>query len=326
MTAPLRLHVGSYTSRGGAGVYALHLDADRFLRRGVYSDAPDASWAVQSARTGLVYAVEEAKVGRISVHRLNGSGWERLARVETGGAEPCYLGLDRAERKLAVANYASGSIALFDLGEDGLPVGPAVVRAHAGSGPVADRQASAHAHCTVFGPDGALYHVDLGTDEVLRYSLRPDGALDQPTVAFAAPAGSGPRHLLFHPRRPMAVLVSELASTLTMFDLTDRGLREREQLSTLPRGFAGHNLGGHLGINRTGNRIYVSNRGHDSIAVFAWADSGDCRLVQSISSEGTAPRHFRLLDRERLLAVANEESDNVVLLRVGTDGSLASAG
>jgi 6-phosphogluconolactonase len=326
MTAPVCLHVGSYRSRGGAGVYALHLDADRFVRGGVYSDAPDASWAVQSARTGLVYMVEEAEVGRIGVHRFNGSGWQRMARVATDGALPCYLALDPAERKLAVANYGGGSVAVFGVGEDGLPAGSAVVHLHTGSGPVLDRQDSAHAHCAVFAPDGVLYHVDLGSDQILRYSLRPDGTLDRPTVEFAAPAGSGPRHLLFHPRRPLAVLVSELASTLTIFDLTERGLCERQQLSTLPAGFAGDNLGGHLGINRTGDRIYVSNRGHDSVAVFAWADTGDCGPVQHVSSEGASPRHFRLLNGERLLAVANEESDNVVLLHVGTDGSLASTG
>jgi 6-phosphogluconolactonase len=326
MNTPVCLHVGSYRSRGGAGVYALHLDADQFVRGGVYSDAQDASWAVQSARTRLVYVVEEAEVGRIGVHRFNGSAWHRIARVETDGALPCYLALDPAERKLAATNYGSGSIAVFDLREDGLPAGPAVVRQHTGSGPVHDRQASAHAHCALFAPDGGLYHVDLGSDQILRYAVRADGTLDQPTVAFAAPAGSGPRHLLFHPRRPLAVLVSELASTLTIFDLTERGLRERQRVSTLPPGFAGHNLGGHLGISRNGNRIYVSNRGHDSVAVFVWEDAGDCAPVQHASSEGVSPRHFRLLNNERLLAVVNEESDNVVLLEVGTDGSLASAG
>jgi 6-phosphogluconolactonase len=326
MTTPLCLHVGSYTNRGGAGLYTLQLDGDGFERCGVYGDAPDASWAVQSPRTGLVYMVEEAKVGRIGVHRSNGRGWQRMARALTGGAQPCYLALDQAERKLAVANYGSGSIAVFDLGDDGLPAAPAEVRQHTGSGPVRDRQASAHAHCAVFAPDRALYHVDLGSDEILRYSLRPDGTLDQPTVEFAAPAGSGPRHMLFHPRRSLAVLVSELASTLTIFDLTERGLRERQRLSTLPPRFGGHNLAGHLEMNRTGNRIYVSNRGHDSLAVFSWDDNGDCALVQHIGSEGASPRHFRLLNEERSLAVANEESDNVVLLHVRVDGSLASAG
>src|SRR5215203_5294978 len=105
MSARVFLHVGSYTSRGGAGLYALDLDADQFVRGGVYSDAQDASWAVQSARTRLVYVVEEAEVGRIGVHRFNGSRWHRLARVETDGALPCYLALDPAERKLAAANY-----------------------------------------------------------------------------------------------------------------------------------------------------------------------------------------------------------------------------
>src|SRR3954452_6455458 len=133
MTAPVCMHVGSYSKRGGAGVYALDLDADRFERRGFYGDAPDASWSVQSARTGLVYMVEETDVGRVGVHRYNGSGWQRMARVETGGAQPCYLALDAAERKLAVANYGSGSVAVFPLGEDGLPAGPPAVRQHTGS-------------------------------------------------------------------------------------------------------------------------------------------------------------------------------------------------
>jgi 6-phosphogluconolactonase len=245
--------------------------------------------------------------------------------VPTFGAEPCYVTLNPDESWLAVANYGSGSIALFRLDEQtGLPLQPPSVRQNVGGGPVENRQDSAHAHCVCFSPDQRwLYHVDLGTDEVLAYAFDPaTGSIGAPRIAFHAPAGAGPRQLVFHPAAPAALLLCELASTLTVLDVGDGSLTARQVVSTLPHGFVGESLAGHLSINAASNRAYVTNRGHDSIAVFSWDTAGVVNLLQHAPSGGGSPRSFVLLEREQQLIVANEEGGNVTVFQLGADGTL----
>jgi predicted dienelactone hydrolase len=124
---------------------------------------------------------------------------------------------------------------------------------------------------------------------VLRFSLDDAVLLETVHLAYRAPAGSGPRHLLFHPAQSIGLLVSELASTLSLLEVTGDGLALRAQCSTLPTGFAGDSLGGHLALNVAGDRVYVSNREHDSIAVFA-LDAANRALELTSISPSAAPR------------------------------------
>ncbi|MEZ0496409.1 lactonase family protein [Sphingomonas sp. IW22] len=244
-----------------------------------------------------------------------------------GGAEPCYVALNAAQDRLAVANYGSGSIAVYRLDDaSGVPRdAPEVLRRHSGSGPVADRQDGPHAHCVCFSPDQRwLYHVDLGADAVFAYPFDAEtGAVGDPCVAYAAPAGSGPRHLTFHPTLPVAVLASELASTLTLLRIDDGALVATQTVSTLPVDFAGQNIAGHLCINRAGDRVYVTNRGHDSIAVFALVMNGSMSLLQHVPSGGASPRAFVLLEDQRQLVLVNEEAGNVAVFSILSNGTLA---
>jgi 6-phosphogluconolactonase (cycloisomerase 2 family) len=321
---PLRLHVGTYSKAGGLGLTTVR-GGTNWEVEGAYDGARNASFGIYSARFGLHYFVNEQTDGAIGAYRDGSSGWEQMARLPTQGAEPCYVALNGHETLLAVANYASGSIALFTLDpETGMPRGPVAVAENHGSGPVPDRQDGPHAHCVSFSPDGLwLFHVDLGSDEVLAYPIDNDaGVLGDAVTAYRAPPGSGPRHLLFHPRRPIALLVSELAATLTMLDVAGDRLTARHIVSTAPEGFIASNLGGHLALNRAGDRVYVTNRGHDSIAVFALRDDGAPTLLQHIPSRGASPGFFLLLEAEALLVLANEEGNNLVAFEIAVDGTL----
>lgn len=316
------LHVGTYSEP--AALYPLRLSPPWSLGA-PYRGAPNASFGACSRRHGLHYLVDERQDGLLRVFRHDVTGWEPLARVSTRGAEPCYVSLDIDERWLAVANYGSGSIALFGLDpRTGLPGGPVAVLANQGGGPIADRQEGPHAHCAIFGPDGKwLYGVDLGTDEVLAFPFDPDrGAVGERSPAFRMPPGSGPRHLVFHPRRPIAFLVTELTSSLVVFDVAGGTLSLRQQISALPPNFAGESLGGHLAINAAGDRVYVSNRGHDSIAVFAFDEAGELSPLQYVPSGDASPRFFLLLERQHLFLVANEEGNSVAVFEVASDGRL----
>jgi 6-phosphogluconolactonase len=328
MPEPLTVPIGTYVASGGAGVVPLTIAPDGTLSAGEpYRSARNASFAVCAAGSGLLYLVDE-EAGMIGVHRRDGAHWRELARVPSGGSAPCYLSLDREERFLAVANYDSGHVALFELDEYGLPQEPPGLFRAPGQGPVAERQEGPHAHCVRFAPDNSsLYMVDLGADRVMRLALE-GGGLGEGSQAWRAPAGSGPRHLLFHPQLPLAVLLSELASTLTLLGLRDDGtLRPIQVVSTLPTDFTGESLGGHLEFDGVGRRIYVSNRGHNSIALFELEidgrSNGRLNSVCHVPSGGDHPRHFRLIDsadQGDLLIVAHEQDDHVGIFSLADNG------
>lgn len=321
------LFVGTYASAGGNGLCELVETAAGDWRAGaIHPDAPNASHGASSARFGLHYLANEQHRGMLGIHRHDGSGWECLGEVATEGAEPCFVALDPDETHVAVANYGSGNIALFRLDPaSGLPVEPAVVRQNQGSGPDRERQDAPHAHCVAFSPDRRwLYHVDLGADGVVAYPFgRAGGALGEGRVAFRAPPGTGPRHLVFHPRLPLALLIGELSSTLACLAVGDGVLTEMCTVSTLPEGFTGDSLGGHLALNAAGDRGYVTNRGHDSVATFDLDDAGTLKPRQHASSGGASPRFFLLLEDRRLLVVAHEKDGAVTMFGIAGDGSLS---
>jgi 6-phosphogluconolactonase len=322
-----RLHVGTYARNGGAGLHPLRYSSkDGWSVGDPCAEVQNASFGTYSARHKLHYFVDEQAEGALGAFRENSDGWQQLARVPTHGAEPCYVSLNADESCLAVANYGSGSIALFQLDDrTGLPLDPPTIRQHAGSGPVQDRQDGPHAHCACFSRDQRwLYHADLGTDQIIAYPAdRAARSIGEHRIAYSAPAGSGPRHLAFHPILPFALLASELASTLTVLQIANGSLAAWQKASTLPRNFAGESLAGHLSLNSAGDRVYVTNRGHDSIAVFAWDEGGSLELLQHMPSGGASPRSFVLLEAKRQLVLANEEEGNIVAFPVQADGTLS---
>lgn len=323
----MAVHVGTYSKAGGAGLYPLIEGDDGWSLGSAHGAAPNASFGVYSPRFGLHYLVDEREEGMLRVLRHEGAGWQPLARLPTLGALPCYVSLNKDQSWLAVANYGSGSIALFRLDpETGLP-GDGRLHSNKGHGPDAERQDGPHAHCAIFSPDGKwLYQTDLGTDQILAFPFESAHGASAPQIAYAAPAGSGPRHLVFHPHRPLAFLISELASSLTVLEVGDGTLTPSQSLSTLPGECDGQNLGGHLGINAAGDRIYVTNRGHDSIATFGFGEASGLTRLGSIASGGASPRFFLLLESERRLLVANEEGASVTIFEIRADGTLLQCG
>jgi 6-phosphogluconolactonase len=324
MTA--QLYIGTYEKPGGRGIYPLAVAADGSLEPGeCRAPAVNSSFGAWSATSRVQYLVDECD-SRLALWRENDGDWRQIERVHTAGTEPCYLALDEHGGRLAVANYRSGSLALFRLDANGWPVQPASSFQDSGAGPVNGRQEGPHVHCVRFGPDRhSLYAVDLGADHVLHFQL--DGAwLGPARIAWRAPPGAGPRHLLFHPARPFALLISELASTLTLLAVTGETLEAIATCSTLPHGWAGANLGGHLEWPSTG-RAYVSNRGHDSVALIEVdLERASLNPVQHRPSGGRSPRHFLLLEELRLLLVAHEKDGTVASFRIGEAGHLSATG
>ncbi len=266
----------------------------------------------------------------IAIFRTVAGRWDRIARLPSGGADPCHLALDRAQSVLVVANYSSGSVAFFQLNLDsGLPLGPADVRLQHGSGPDRARQERAHAHWVGFTADGRwLWAVDLGADAIFAYPFDPrTRRFGAATIAYRAAPGSGPRHLAVHPHLPIVYLVNELASTVTVLATgSNAQLRPIATVSSLPLGYAGDNGAAEIALNAAGTCLYVSNRGHDSVALFAIAPNGLPSLIEHVGCGGRWPRFIRLLACQSRLLVANERSGSIASFRIAGDGRLAPHG
>ncbi len=310
-----RLLVGTYAEKGGPGLVPIAHDAetDRWRAGEPVAHVRNASFGIVSPVHGHWHLVDEA-AGTVSTYSAAG-GWAVLATVETGGEAPCHLALSAHDGGLAVANYGSGSVTLLSLNDAGLPIGGATY-ANEGRGPNAERQEGPHAHWVGFGPAGESICVDLGADRVF---ARDPATPAVARTLYAAPPGSGPRHLAFHPVLPVAYLVSELASTLTVLRPEGAMLRADAMLSTLPEGAADASLGGAIALSADATRLWVSNRGHDSIATFALDAEGAPHPLGHVASGGASPR-FLLPLADGRLAVAHEEGGGVAVFRLDEEG------
>ena len=238
------------------------------------------------------------------------------------GASPCYISLDRTGKNVLVANYVGGNVALLPRQANNQVAAPTDSSRHQPPLGPHKNQNSPHAHCIIPAPDNRYaFAVDLGTDKVYRYQLdAAHGKLGTPaTVAFSAKPGAGPRHLTFHPNGRWAYLENELGSTISAltYDAKTGTFQEIQTQTQLPASFTGDNSGADVHISPDGRFVYTSNRGDNSLAVFAIdGGSGRLTLVQHVSTQGKTPRNFALDPSGQVLLVANQNSDNVFTYRV----------
>ena len=238
----------------------------------------------------------------------------------SGGDGPCHIVVDAAGKNVLIANYGGGSVAAFPIAADG-KLGPASsFIQHRGSSVDPGRQKGPHAHAIVLDAANRFaLTADLGLDKVLVYRFDPaKGSLEAAAEAALKP-GSGPRHLAFHPDGRRLYVINELSSTLTAFRYeAERGaLQDIGTVSTLPEGHSGRNSTAEIVVHPSGKFVYGSNRGHDSIAVFALdAQSGMPRLVEHRPTGGKTPRNFTVDASGRWLLAANQDSDTITLFRI----------
>jgi 6-phosphogluconolactonase len=321
----IHLEVGTYAGSGGHGLYPLSYDpaTGRWTVGAPDAAIADASFGIR-APAGITYLVDEP-AGHVGAWRRTADRWQQLGVVASGGAAPCHLALHPGGRWLAVANYESGSVAVLALDAAGVPYGPVALDRHDGSGPDSERQQGPHAHWVGFDAMGkTLFAVDLGTDQILAYAFdATNGALGRPAIAYAAPSGSGPRHLLHHPRRPISYLASEMAATVTVLHRAATRFVAGTTVPTLSGGFAGRNLVGGLALNHAADRLYVGNRGHDSIATFALDAAGTPSPLALVPSGDRSPRFLFVLDDAARLLVAHEGGATMTAFTIRPDGTLA---
>jgi len=339
--APLYAYAGCYTTaqRSGRGdgihVYRIDPQTAEWTHVQHVGGLVNPSFLTISADRRHLYSVhgDESYATSFSVDRATGF-LKPLNRAETGGKNGVHLAIDPSGRFLVVANYAAGNVAVLPIRADGALADAAQVVALPGpAGPHRAEQTGSHPHHIVFDPvGGAVIVPDKGLDRVFIFRFDPSSGKLTPTEqgAAVARAGSGPRHAAFHPHLPIAWVVNEIASTITTYSWdAERGsLRALQILTTLPSDYTGENTAAGITLSADGRFVYCSNRGHDSIAQFAF-DERAGRLTSAgwTSSQGRTPRFIGFEPSHALLCAANEQSHTIITFRAaGSNGRLTAVG
>jgi 6-phosphogluconolactonase len=342
-TEPIRFGTGKILEGKAKGiyVYGLDLSSGSLEPYNVAEGVPNPSYLAFDPSRRFLYAVNELKefegapTGAISAFSLDpeSGALTFLNRKPTHGTDPCHLTVDKTGRYVLVANFMSGSVCVLPIREDGSLADATDVVQHQGSSADPVRQSGPHAHAVTLDEAGRYAFVpDLGIDKVMVYVFDTQrGKLEphaEPWVEVSA--GAGPRQIVMHPRGDYAYLINELDSTMTAFryDPDRGGLREIQTLSTLPEEFEGASTCAEVQISPSGEFLYGSNRGHDSIVIYAIDQTdGTLRCVGHESTRGKTPRNFVVDPTSGFLLAANQDTDNLVTFRLDpTSGELSATG
>ncbi|MGC9972891.1 MAG: lactonase family protein [Bryobacteraceae bacterium] len=326
------VYIGTYTGGDSKGIYAwrFYAGSGAATPLGLVAETANPSFLAVDPANRCLYAASEISSrdgkpeGAVSAFAIDAASGKLtlLNRVSSRGAGPAFVTVDRTGRNLLVANYSGGSVAVCPILSDGrLGEATAFVQ-HTGSSVNPQRQREPHAHSINVSPDNRFAIVaDLGLDKLLVYRFdAAKGALAPNDPPFTAvKGGSGPRHFTFHPSGRFAYAINELASTVTAFsyDAARGALTELQTISTLPKDSTGNSTTAEVQVDAAGKFLYGSNRGHDSIAVFAIDPSkGTLTPVEHVSTQGKTPRNFRIDPTGSYLFAANQDSGSVVIFRI----------
>ncbi len=285
--------------------------------------AKGASYLAISKDGKVIYSTSEVAGGGVAAYRILADGKGQLINAEDTKGKGCtHLSIDPAGHNLLAANYGSGSVACLPIKADGSLAAVSSFDQHVGTGPDVKRQAGPHAHGIY--PDAAgkfVYVPDLGTDDVFIYRLNAGKGtltLNAPQSGRVAP-GSGPRHLAFHPQGGFAYVCNEMALTVSTFAVNaDTGaMKEIQTLPTLPSdAYSAGASTAEIFCLPNGKALYVSNRGNDSLAVFAIGADGKLSLSQHMMNTPATPRGFGLSNDGRWLVCAGQKSGTINAYRV----------
>jgi 6-phosphogluconolactonase len=348
------LYVGTYTGAESKGIYGFAYDAasGKVDPLGLMAKTDNPSFLTVDSANKFLYAVNEVHdyqdaasggVTAFAMDRKSGALSE-LNEVASRGADPCYIAFDKTGKYLLIANYTGGNVAVIPVSLDGrLKDASSVLNDDGPLGPNKDRQSAPHAHWIEASARNRFAYVsDLGLDRVFIYKFdeasgsltRGDPAKGSPSAgkdsfsATLAP-GTGPRHVAFSLNGNFMYVLGELDSTVTVFaNQAKQTYRSIQKISAIPASFSGLNEPAEIVLHPSGKFLYTSNRGDDSIAVFAVnGKSGKLRLVQRVSSGGKAPRHFAIDPLAKHLLAANEDSGNIVEFTIDpATGKLTTTG
>jgi 6-phosphogluconolactonase len=321
----LLVFAGSYSEAEESGVYVYAFDEEtgQLTLLNEYAGLKNPTFVQVDAEHNRLYAISETttedgrKVGEAAAFAIDGAAGKLalLNRAVTVDSTTCHIQLDASKRFATVTSYHGGMIGLHAITADGLIGEKLDVAQHTGSSVHPERQDRPHPHSSFYSPDGRYLLVqDLGLDKIVTYKVDKEAGKLIVVAEAALHPGAGPRHLTFHPNGSYAYVINEVDSTVTAFayDAQSGQLSTIQTVSTLPEGFEGDNSCAEITISNDGKYVYGSNRGHDSIVVYAVDEqSGKLTSIQHISVQGGHPRHFALTPSGRYLLAANRDTNNI---------------
>ena len=340
-SAGMFAYVGSYTTAQrkarGDGIHAFRVDpvSGTWTHVQHVGELTNPSFLALSPDQRFLYSVhgDEDYATAFALDRTTGQV-KLLNRAATGGKNGVRQAVDPTSKFLIVANYSSGSVAVLPIAPDGsLKDQHQLVALPGEPGPHRVEQASSHPHDIVFDPSGRFVLVpDKGLDRVFVFRFDPaNGRLSPATPgSVATRPGAGPRHLSFHPKLPIVWVLNELDSTAATYrwDAEHGRLTPVQVITTLPTDFTGYSTAAEIAVSPDGRFVYGSNRGHDSVAIYA-ADAigGSLKSIGWQPTQGRVPRFIGLDPAGRFLYAANEQGDTIVTFRVDANtGMLVAAG
>ncbi len=325
---------------GGTGdfplrVYELNPQTGALTQRGgdEPSGASPSYLALDPSGTHLYNANEDnGSVAGVTAHHIKADGTLEPLNHQKGTdntpAQACngscgftHVAVDPSGKFVIAANYDGGSVSVFPINPDGsLGVEKQLL----------DFGSKSEAHSVAFDPSGKFAFVPtLGTDQVQQLRLGADGTLTPNTPpSVTSAAGAGPRHMTVHPNGKLGFVINETASTVTPYQISADGkLSPGTSVSSLPAGVGGEAYGQHIKLSPDGRVVYVSNVGHDSLAVLAVDQtSGALTHLQDQPSGGAWPRDFDIDPNGKVLVAANRDSNSLAAFTIGADGKLTPLG
>jgi len=332
------VYVGTYTFPGTApggthqsqakGIYVFRMNpSNGGLTLLQIAEIPNPSYLALDPPLGHLYSVNEMTAGAVSayvINQANGMLTPLNTLVPTNGQDTTHLSVQPSGQYLFAASYTSGNFQVFRILPDG-SIGAMTDNFQSvgnGTGPNPARQEGPHAHQIITDLDGNhVFGVDLGADKVNLWNLdQGAGTLNPNTVPFAGIAsGSGPRHMAFDPDRQHAYVLSELASSVTVFDYDPvrAAFIWQQTISTLPPDFTGTNTTAEIRIHPSGRFLYNTNRGHNSVTMFEIEpDTGELEVIGWESTRGEWPRGMNIDPSGTFLYAANQNTDNIAVFRI----------
>ncbi len=317
--------IGTYTKKDSKGVYAVTLDDDAGKLTNVKLAIPSQKPAyLQVGDHNLIFAIKQINdQGGVASYSLKDDNAKMLSKVLAAGAPPAYVGLDKQRHLLYSANYHTAKVDVFRINADGTLTQTDSVTHQGATGPRPEQEAP-HVHYADLTPDQRLVVCDLGMDLIVVYDVSAAGKLTA-VSRYHCEDGFGTRHIAFHPNGKYAYVLGELSSKLEVlkYNAADATFTHVQTVKTIPDTWTAHNGAAAIRFSGDGKFIYTSNRGENTIAVFAVQPDFTVKHIQSISTEGDFPRDFNLSRDESFLLASNQNSDNLTLYkRDATTGKL----
>ena len=335
------LYVGTFSVRGSEGIYAFSFNRAKTSLSSLQTvpSLESPTFLAIHPTKKFLYSVNRGKAevadhgGSISAYGIDATGrLSGLNHKSSYGDGPCHVTVDKSGRFVFVSHYNDGNLTILSLFKDGTLANVSDAKKYSGNSINQERQESPHIHASVLSHDNRfLYVTDLGTDKVYIYEFDQEKGTLQPgsTPEISVIAGSGPRHLAFHPTGNFAYLSEELTSTVGVFAVdkaTGALTILQDSVVSLPPDFTGKNTSADIHTDLSGKYLYMSNRGADVLSIFSVGEDGRLQLIGH-QSTGKTPRNFLVDPKGEFLFVANQDSDSIQIFRINQkNGKLTAVG